>query len=1025
MSGHTEKNFETAIEAGLIGAGGYAKRAPATYDEALALFPDDVIGFLKDSQATKWGQLDALLGGKTEATVLDSLAKELDIKGTLHVLRHGFKCYGKTFRLAYFRPNSGMNAEAAASHAANRLTITRQVAFTSVMKKADGKNRRCIIDVTLSLNGLPVATAELKNQLTGQRAADAVRQYCDERDERDLLFAFKKRALVHFAVDTDEVWMTTRLKGKETVFLPFNRGNNHGAGNPPVEGNWKTHYLWDEVLQADSLIDILQRFMHLEVKERQVKTDKGLRAIRKETMVFPRYHQLDAVRKLVAHARANGSGRNYLVQHSAGSGKSNSIAWLAHRLASLHDANDQKVFHSVVVVTDRRVLDQQLQNTIYQFEHKTGVVEKIDENTQQLVRALSQGTPIVITTIQKFPFIAQALSTLESKGTGVKIDTAGKRFAVIVDEAHSSQSGETATALKGMLNKDGIEAAIAAQMSDEEDGDLSEDAKAAMLRDALKRTRQPNLSFFAFTATPKFKTKTLFDEPGPSGTSPFHEYTMRQAIEEGFIMDVLLNYATYKRFFGLIKQVENDPEVPRKKAAKELTRYLELHPVNIEQVVSVIVEHFRLHVMHELGGRAKAMVVTGSRLAAVKYKLAFDHYIKVHGYTGIRSLVAFSGTVEDPEAPGLTYTEVAMNNGLAESELPETFERDDYRVLLVAEKYQTGFDQPLLQTMYVVKRLAGVQAVQTLSRLNRMAPGKARTFVLDFVNDEDDIYKAFKPYYEATPIGENADPHRLSQLQHSLLKWAIFAPDDVNDFAEVWYRGKRDHTAADHRLMNAVLDKVRQRFVETKEPEQEEFRGQLTAYRNLYAFLSQIIPYQDSELEKLYAFVRNLINKLPPPGDGKAFTLDDEVALRFFRLQQVTEGSIDLDYGEADPLKGPTDVGTGGMTEDGVALSTLVSKLNERFGTDFKEADQLFFDQIRASAEGNEKIVEAATANNFANFSSYLERTIDELFIDRMEGNEEIFARIMTDKEFRSAAQNHLSHEIFRRIRDRPADVDR
>jgi len=1019
VAGHSELAFEIAIEAGLIGSGGYQKRSPAAYDEALALFPDDVIGFLQDTQGPKWAQLEALLGAKTPATVLDNLAKELEVKGTLNVLRHGFKCYGKTLRLAYFRPNSAMNAEAAGTYVKNRLTITRQVAFTSVLKRPDGQNRRCIIDVTISLNGLPVATAELKNALTGQRAADAVKQYAQDRDERDLLFAFKKRALVHFALDTDEVWMTTRLKGKETVFLPFNRGHNHGAGNPPVEGNWKTHYLWDEVLQADSLIDILQRFMHLDVKERQVKTDKGVRTIKKETMIFPRYHQLDVVRKLIADAGAHGSGRNYLIQHSAGSGKSNSIAWLAHRLASLHDANDQKVFHSVVVVTDRRVLDQQLQNTIYQFEHKTGVVEKIDENTQQLVRALSNGTPVVITTIQKFPFIAQALSTLDAKGSGVKIDTAGKRFAVIVDEAHSSQSGETATALRGMLNKDGIEAAIAAQMSNEEDASLSEDAKAKVLRDALKRARQPNLSFFAFTATPKFKTKVLFDEPGPSGTSPFHEYTMRQAIEEGFIMDVLANYTTYKRFFGLIKQVEDDPEVPRKKAAKALTRYLELHPVNIEQVVSVIVEHFRLYVMHELGGRAKAMVVTGSRLAAVKYKLAFDRYIKTHGYTGIRSLVAFSGTVEDPDDPGASYTEVSMNDGLAESELPETFERDDYRVLLVAEKYQTGFDQPLLQTMYVVKKLAGVQAVQTLSRLNRMAPGKARTFVLDFANEEADIYKAFKPYYETTPVGENADPHRLSELQHRLLEWAIFAPDDVNVFAEVWYRGKRDHSASDHRLMNAVLDAVVERFKERTDVEQDEFRGQLTAYRNLYAFLSQIIPYQDSELEKFYAFVRNLIAKLPPPGDGQAFALDDEVALRFFRLQQMTDGSIDLGYGEADPLKGPTDVGTGGLKEEGVSLSTLVAKLNERFGTDFTEADQLFFDQIRATAEGDEKIVEAARANNLANFSAYLERMLDELFIDRMEGNEEIFSRVMTDKAFRSAAHEHLALEIFRRIRER------
>jgi type I restriction enzyme R subunit len=397
--------------------------------------------------------------------------------------------------------------------------------------------------------------------------------------------------------------------------------------------------------------------------------------------------------------------------------------------------------------------------------------------------------------------------------------------------------------------------------------------------------------------------------------------------------------------------------------------------------------------------------------------LAFDRYIKDHGYTGIRSLVAFSGTVEDPDDPGSSYSEVSMNGGLAESELPETFERDDYRVLLVAEKYQTGFDQPLLQTMYVVKRLAGVQAVQTLSRLNRMAPGKERTFVLDFANEEDDIYKAFKPYYETTPIGENADPHRLSELQHKLLEWAIFAPDDVDAFSEVWYRRKRDHSATDHRLMNAVLDAVVQRFLDKEEAEQDEFRGHLTAYRNLYAFLSQIIPYQDSELEKLYTFVRNLIAKLPPPGDGQAFALDDEVALRFFRLQQMTEGSIDLSNGKADPLKGPTDVGTAGAPDEEVALSSLIDKLNERFGTNFTEADQLFFDQIRASAEEDDKIVEAAKANNLANFSSYLERMLDELFIDRIEGNEEIFSRVMTDKEFRSAAHEHLAREIFRRVR--------
>ncbi|XGJ98190.1 type I restriction endonuclease subunit R [Xanthomonas campestris pv. campestris] len=891
------------------------------------------------------------------------------------------------------------------------------MSFTSGLKRPDGKPKRCIIDVTLAVNGLPVVTVELKNPLTGQPASEAIHQYQHDRDERDRLFAFKQRALVHFAIDPDEAWMTTRLKGRETVFLPFNRGDQHGAGNPPVPGNWKTHYLWDEVLNADSLLDILQRFMHLEIKERQIITDKGVRTVRKETMIFPRYHQLDAVRRLVGHARAHGSGHNYLVQHSAGSGKSNSIAWLAHRLASLHDAHEEKVFHSVVVVTDRRVLDQQLQNTIYQFEHKTGVVEKIDEDTRQLARALSGGTPIIISTIQKFPFIARALARLEADGEDVKLDTAGKRFAVIVDEAHSSQSGETAMTLRGMLNRDGIEAAVAAQLSDEEDDELDEATRAVILREAQKRARQPNLSFFAFTATPKFKTKVLFDTPGPSGESPFHEYSMRQAIEEGFIMDVLANYTTYKRFFGLIKQVENDPEVSRKQAAKALTRYMELHPVNIEQVVSVIVEHFRLHVMHELGGRAKAMVVTGSRLAAVKYKLAFDRYIKDNRYDGIRSLVAFSGTVEDPEDPGASYTEVAMNDGLAESELPEAFERDDYRVLLVAEKYQTGFDQPLLQAMYVVKKLAGVQAVQTLSRLNRMAPGKKRTFVLDFANKEEDIHKAFKPYYESTPIGDNAGPEKLSELQHKLLTPAIFTPADVDAFAQAWYRPKREHSGSDHKQMNAVLDAVVQRFKAQEEEKQDEFRGLLTAYRNLYAFLSQIVPYQDSDLEKLYTFVRNLMTKLPPADDGKAFVLDDEVSLRYYRMQQLTDGSIDLTQGELYSLKGPTDVGTSRVADEAVSLSSLVEKLNVRFGTDFNEADQLFFDQIKISAEASEQIKEAAKANNLRDFTAYLGRVLDELFIERMEGNEEIFSRIMTDREFRSAASEHLAFEIFEKSR--------
>lgn len=1018
MAGHTEADFERAIEHGLITRDRYKKSAPSAFDAASALFPDDVIGFIRDSQPARWGQLKAMLKDRTATMVLDSLTKELASKGTLGVLRHGFKCYGKELWLAWFQPNSGMNPESAARYAANRLTITRQVPFASqVLKRPDGAPRTCIVDVVLSLNGLPVVTAELKNPLTGQRAADACQQYRTDRDGRDLLFRFKERALVHFAVDPDEVWMATELKGAETLFLPFNRGHGFGAGNPPVPGEWKTHYLWDEVLRADSLLDILQRFMHLDVSERTVDTPTGKRTVRREAMIFPRYHQLDAVRKLVGHAREHGPGRNYLVQHSAGSGKSNSIAWLAHRLASLHDVQDAKIFDSVIVITDRRVLDQQLQNTIYQFEHKTGVVEKIDENTQQLAKALAGGTAIIISTIQKFPLISQAIRTLEKKGEGLALDTGGKRFAVIVDEAHSSQSGETVAALKGILNKDGIADAIAAQLGDEEDDALSDEARAAILKQVMSRARQPNLSFFAFTATPKFKTKAVFDEPGPTGAAPFHEYSMRQAIEEGFILDVLQNYTTYKRFFGLVKRFEGDREVPKKAAAKALGQFLELHPVNVDQVVQVVIEHFRSKVMNQLGGRAKAMVVTASRLSAVRYKQGFDKYIRDKGYNGIRALVAFSGTVEDPDQPGSAFTEVGMNNGLPERELPDRFAGEEYRILIVAEKYQTGFDQPLLQTMYVVKKLAGVQAVQTLSRLNRTAPGKTRTFVLDFRNEEEDIFAAFKPYYETTPVGENADPQKLNELHHKLLQAAIFTPQDVTDFAAVWFKATRDPSGQDHKQMNAVLDRCVARFNERDEEAQEAFRGVLTAFRNLYGFLSQILPYFDEDLEQLYTLVRNLGPKLPPPGNGARFTLDDDVALKFFRLQQVSEGAIDLAAGEVEPLKGPTDVGTGRQMDTDVALSTLVDQLNERFGTDFTEADQLFFDQVRVTAERNEEVIEAVRANSEANFAAYFSRVLDDLFIQRMEGNDEIFRRVMSDRHFRAAAQDHLAREVYERVR--------
>ena len=766
---------------------------------------------------------------------------------------------------------------------------------------------------------------------------------------------------------------------------------------------------------GNAILDILARFLHLQIEEKTLATAKGLKHTTKETLIFPRYHQLDVVRQLIEHAWSHGSGHNYLIQHSAGSGKSNSIAWLAHRLASLHDANDAKIFHAVIVITDRLVLDQQLQNTIYQFDHKEGVVQKIDEDTQQLAKALSDGVPIIISTIQKFPFITQAIQTLEKKGRTIEISTADKCFAVIIDEAHSSQSGETAMELRKVLNREGIESAIAEQLIDLEEETLSEAAKQNLIREQLKRAKQPNLSFFAFTATPKFKTKVYFDEPGEDGQSPFHLYSMRQAIEERFIMDVLQNYTCYKRYYELNQAAANDPDVPRRKTARALARFVDLHTYNLSQKVEIMVEHFRAHTRHKLGGRAKAMVVTRSREQVVRYKLAFDNYLKDKGYTHIKTLVAFTGDISLQELPNEKFTEVSMN-GIKAKELPKKFDTEEYQILLVAEKYQTGFDQPLLHTMYVDKRLSGIQAVQTLSRLNRTTQGKTDTFVLDFVNEPEDIYAAFKPYYEATPIGEQSDPQQLNDLAHRLEQWQIFYPQDINDWCEIWFRNRMNPTGGEHQKLNSILDRIVNRYKDLKEEDQALFKSQLASFRNLYLFLSQIIPYQDSDLEKLYTFGRYLLTKLPRSQDSPAINIDDEVTLKYYRLEKISEGSISLKEGDADALYGPREVGTG-QADDMVQLSTLVEQLNERFGADFTPADQLFFDQVRETAVANEQLQQAAAANSLENFEPVFTKQLENLFIERMEGNEEIFVRLMNDDAFRQEVDRALMWAVYQQIK--------
>ncbi|WP_323658218.1 type I restriction endonuclease subunit R [Pectobacterium versatile] len=1010
---HKEIDFENEIEQELINHGGYEKGNPHAYDAENALFPADIIAFVQHTQPKVWARLTLLDARNAPDMLLDSLVKELAAKGALAVLREGFKCVGKTVRLAYFPPNTGLDPSATARYADNRLTIVRQVNTKS----------GAIPDILLVVNGLPVATMELKNPLSATQwnVEHAKQQYRFERDPKELLFAFKKRCLVHFAVDTELAFMTTKLEGKETFFLPFNLGHHYGAGNPPVDGDVRTAYLWKKVLTRDSLMDILARFIHLETEEKTLVTEKGIKRHYKETLIFPRYHQLDAVRACITHAQANGSGHNYLIQHSAGSGKSNSIAWLAHRLSCLHDANNEKVFHSVVVITDRRVLDQQLQNTIFQFEHKLGVVQKINENTQQLAKALADGVPIIISTIQKFPFITQAIRTMEANGKGVEIATAGKRFAVIVDEAHSSQSGETAMELRKILNKDGIESAIAEQLLDMDDDALSEEAKKALLREQLKRTKQPNLSFFAFTATPKFKTLAVFNEPDVNGKAPFHHYSMRQAIEEGFIHDVLKNYTCYKRYYRLLQNVETDPEVPRRKAARALARFVEFHDYEIAQKVEVIVEHFRTHTRHKIGGRAKAMVVTGSREHAVRYKLGFDKYIKGKGYTDVKSLVAFSGEITLKEYSDKKFTEVTMNNGIKETELPEKFNTEEYQVLLVAEKYQTGFDQPLLHSMYVDKRLSGIQAVQTLSRLNRTTRGKTDTFVLDFVNEPEEIYTAFKPYYEFTPKGDDTDPQQLNTLAYALAGWKVFTTEEINAWCEIWFRNRLNPTGSEHKKLNGLLDLAIERFNILNEEDQNLLKGQLVSFRNLYSFVSQIIPYQDSELEKLYTYTRFLLTKLPHTIDSRTVQVDDDVELKYYRLQKISEGAIDLKAGEPEALYGPTDVGTGQADED-VQLSTLVGRLNERFGTEFTPADQLFFDQVRETAVANEQLRQAVKANSIDNFAPVFNKMLENLFIERMEGNEEIFMRLMNDEAFRDIASGHLMRAVYQQVKSTTGD---
>ena len=1033
MKHTSEHAFELYLEQ-MLTAGGWRKGDAAEWDKALALFPAQAFAFIEATQPKLWGEMAALHGDGLKPMLLQGIAKELDLKGSLHVLRHGFKFYGKNFRLAYFKPAHGLSPDVVALYQQNQITVTRQVPCHP--------SDHSTMDMVLAVNGVPVATIELKNPGTGQSWRNAVRQYREDRDPRAPLFDFKKRALVHFAADPDEVQMTTRLAKDKTFFLPFNRGNHPGkiqcgAGNPQHPSGYRTGYFWQETLQRDSFLDIIGHFMFIEKDEEKVDDGQGgKKLVTTEKLVFPRYHQLDAVRALVAQARDEGAGHNYLIQHSAGSGKTNSISWLSHRLASLHDAQDKKIFDCVIVITDRKVLDKQLQDAIYQIEHAQGVVKAIDQDAKQLATALIDGTKIVITTLQKFPFVLRGLlhaAGAESQEKASEEDQqkakewaaaiAARRYAVIVDEAHSSQTGETARELKAILGAQGSAPLAPEGRGAGGEGEEEPDWEDRLNQIMQSRGRQKNLSFFAFTATPKGKTLELFGRIGASGKpEAFHTYSMRQAIEEGFILDVLRNYTTYSTYFKFVKLVENDPNIPKKKGARALAKFKELHPHNIEQKTEVMVEHFRDHIRHQLGGRAKAMVVTSSRLQAVRYKLAFEYYIAENGYTDIRPLVAFSGTVTDPDT-GVEYTEPGMNKdvvtgkSISESQLPERFASSDYQVLLVANKYQTGFDQPLLAAMYVDKRLDGVQAVQTLSRLNRKIVGKDEPFVLDFVNPPEDIYNAFKPYFDSTSLQETADPSMLERIKHELDHAQVYHWGEVEAYAGIFYRAPKQQSPADHAQMQKQLQPAVDRFKAIAEDElRDAFREKLGGYVRMYSFLSQILPYGDADLEKLYSYGRYLLPHLPLDRDSGTVKLGDDVGLQYYRLQRVSSGAIDLKAGEPEGVYSPTDVGSGKPQEKKAPLSEIIQVLNERFGTAFAEEDRLFFEQIKARAVGNAQVVQTAIANPLDKFQLGVRKLVEDMMIQRMGENDKIVTRYMDDGEFQRTAFPILAREIFEAI---------
>lgn len=967
-------------------AGGYMEHRDRALDAAT------LVNFVQTTQPKAWERFERMCNSNSTAKFAKVFNDAVDRLGMVAVLKHGFKHRGIPFRVVFFKPESGLNESAANRYAKNVCRCIRQFHFAETGNQT--------IDMVLDVNGIPLVGIELKDQFTGQDVENAMRQWREDRDPRRRCLKFNTRMVAFFAVDLENVYMTTKLEGAKTFFLPFNQGsagagNDGGAGNPANPDGYATSHLWEVALQKDSLLDIVNKFLHLEVKEETELDARGNEVKRKkERIIFPRYHQLDSVRKVIADVRANGTGKNYLVQHSAGSGKSNSIAWTAYRLASLF-VDDTPLFDSVVVVTDRRVLDGQLQETISGFDHVIGSVVTIgkDKTSADLRDAINGGTRLIVSTLQKFPVIYE------------QVESKGKRFAIIVDEAHSSQTGTSALKLKSALadKRDALEeyAEIEAEAED-----AAADWEDQLADELASHGRHKNLTFVAFTATPKEQTLEIFGDEWPDGSfHPFHVYSMRQAIEEGFIMDPLANYVSYSEAVELARTVPDNPDVPSSPTLKLLRKYKELHPYALGQKAEIIVETFRNVTRTKIRGKGKMMVVTASRLATVRYYHEIKRYMQKKGYDDIEVLVAFSGAISDPaDGPdGPEYTEPVINVGHDGQRVAESQTKAEFHnygdVLVVAEKYQTGFDEPLLHTLVVDKKLKDVKAVQTLCRVNRIHPDKEDTYILDFVNKPEDIQKAFERFYTETSLSEQINTDLLYQVQTDIRGYGLYDESDIEAAAEIVFTdGKGKSQSNVQGKLAAVLKPAVARYNELNDDERYQVRRKVRSFCKWYTYITQIVRMFDRDLHKEYvylSYLRHLLKVEKIPVEA----VDDKVEMRFYKLKQEFEGSISLEPGGGvlDP-GGAAKTVTPDKKRD--PLQVLVDKFNEQWAGNFTEGDRVVIDTLWKRIAENPQVADTIRRDGRQVFeSSLLPKVFDEEARRAYVENTDSFTSLFEDSE--------------------------